>query len=123
MSTNLTCASARATFGEASREKYLDDRDLLSAPLTPWIVERGKDMGNRFIKMGLLLGAAAVFGAPSAAVAAPGDWSGFYAGIEGGAASGKLRASGNDAIIQLSNVFVPGRGLVVVPGTSTPSDG
>jgi opacity protein-like surface antigen len=67
--------------------------------------------------------AAALVGVPSVALAADGDWSGLYAGAEAGAASGRLRASGSDQVFQLSNINVPGRGLVVVPGTSVPSGG
>lgn len=72
-----------------------------------------------------ILGAAmaAALGCPSAANAADGDWSGFYAGVEAGVASGRLRASGSDAVAQLSNILVPGRGIVVVPGTSVPNGG
>src|SRR3979490_1059512 len=67
--------------------------------------------------------AAALVGVPSVALAADGDWSGLYAGAEAGAASGGLRASGSDQVFQLSNINVPGRGIVVVPGTSVPSGG
>ncbi len=46
------------------------------------------------------------------------DWSGIYLGVEGGGASGRLTASGNDTQTQLSNIFVAGRGIVIVPGTT-----
>jgi outer membrane immunogenic protein len=80
-------------------------------------------MDNRNMWMAGMLSAAALVGAPSAALAADGDWSGIYAGVEAGAASGRLRASGSNPVIQLSNIIVPGRGLVVVPGTSVASSG
>jgi len=67
--------------------------------------------------------AAVLAGLPTAASAADGDWSGFYAGFEAGGASGRLRASGTDSIIQLSNIVVPGRGVVVVPSTTAPNGG
>lgn len=49
----------------------------------------------------------------------PADWSGFYVGVDLGAASGKLHASGADTIDQLSNVNPPGpQPLTVVPASS-----
>ncbi|MDB5679740.1 outer membrane beta-barrel protein [Sphingomonas bacterium] len=51
------------------------------------------------------------------------DWSGFYIGAEAGGASGRLRATGTDNVTQLSNILVPGRGIVIVPGTSATSGG
>ena len=68
------------------------------------------------------MAAAALLPAPALAQSSDG-WSGLYAGAEAGAASGRLRASGSDAVSQLSNILVPGRGLVVVPGTTVPSGG
>jgi len=68
------------------------------------------------------LAAAALLPAPAFAQQRD-TWSGFYAGIEAGGASGKLSASGTDQVTQLSNILVPGRGLVVVPGTSVPGSG
>ena len=59
----------------------------------------------------------------SAAMAEDDDWSGFYIGAEAGAASSRLRASGNDRINQLSGIVVPGGGVFIVPGTTRPSDG
>jgi len=65
----------------------------------------------------------AALSATPALAQSSGGWSGVYAGVEGGAASGRLRASGTDSVTQLSNVVVPGRGLVVVPGTSVTNGG
>lgn len=45
-------------------------------------------------------------------------WSGFYVGGEIGAARSRQTASGTDDHAQLSNILVPGRGIVVVPSTS-----
>ncbi len=66
---------------------------------------------------------AALLSLSSAAYADDDDWSGIYVGAEAGAASGRLRASGTDFAPQLSNIFVPGRGIVVIPSTALPSDG
>lgn len=46
------------------------------------------------------------------------EWSGFYVGGNLGASSDKATASETLAIGQVTNIFIAGRGLVVVPGTS-----
>jgi opacity protein-like surface antigen len=61
---------------------------------------------------------AAIFAWPMAAAAQDTDWSGLYVGGEIGASRSHQSVSGTDDHIQLSNVLVPGRGLVVVPGTT-----
>lgn len=63
-----------------------------------------------------LLAGSAMLGTP--ALAQDRDWAGFYVGVDAGMASGRLRGSGADDHSQLSNVVVPGRGIVVVPATS-----
>lgn len=65
--------------------------------------------------------AAAVLALPTAAYADDTDWSGIYAGVEAGGSSGRLQTSGSDSVVQLSNVFVAGRGIVIVPGTTVSS--
>ncbi|HST37697.1 MAG TPA: outer membrane beta-barrel protein [Allosphingosinicella sp.] len=65
---------------------------------------------------------AIALGLSSAASAQDGDWSGFYVGGEIGAGRSRLNASGADAHTQLSNILVPGRGIVVVPGTTIAFD-
>jgi len=72
---------------------------------------------SAFVVLGLVLAM------PAAAQSKDDDWSGFYIGADAGGSSERMRTSGSDFIAQLSNIFVPGRGIVVVPGTSRASDG
>jgi opacity protein-like surface antigen len=64
-------------------------------------------------------------GLPCAAAAQDKDseWTGVYVGVEAGGASSRQRTTTTDNINQLSNIAVPGRGLVVVPATSTSASG
>lgn len=72
----------------------------------------------------IVLGAVAGAGlaAPAMASAAPAtpDWSGFYAGVNAGGDWSSGRQSVQDGVDQTSGVFVPGRGVVIVPGTTVP---
>lgn len=58
----------------------------------------------------------------SSTLAQSNNWTGFYTGGNGFAASDKSEASETLQIIQISNLQVPGRGLVVVPGTTRQLD-
>lgn len=54
-----------------------------------------------------------------AAAQPPASWSGFYIGVDAGAASGRIKAAGNDNVFQLTNINPPGtQPLTVVPGTT-----
>lgn len=67
-----------------------------------------------------IVASAVVIITPAAAWAED-DWTGFYAGVETGATSGRIEASGTDPVNQLTNVFAgPSNGppLVVVPSTT-----
>ncbi|MGI8470147.1 MAG: outer membrane protein [Pyrinomonadaceae bacterium] len=66
-----------------------------------------------------------VFFAASSALAQsanskPNDWSGFYAGGNGFASSDNADAAATLNIQQITNLFVTGRGIVVIPGTTRP---
>jgi len=63
--------------------------------------------------------AAAVLPAASAA-SAQSNWTGFYLGVNGFGARDRLHASDTLLINQISGLFVTGRGVVIVPGTSLP---
>jgi outer membrane immunogenic protein len=58
----------------------------------------------------------------SLALAQSNNWTGFYVGGNGFAASDKSEASENLQISQISNLQVPGRGIFVVPGTTRELD-
>lgn len=60
----------------------------------------------------------AALAVPTGACAEDADWSGIYVGVEAGSATDRVNYSIADVHTQLSNIVVPGRGLVVVPGTS-----
>ena len=61
--------------------------------------------------------------APSAAGAQGVDnWSGVYAGADVGGVSARVRAVSTVNVQQVTNIFITGRGIVVVPGTSTSFD-
>jgi outer membrane immunogenic protein len=47
-------------------------------------------------------------------------WSGFYVGADAGMGSTDADISSTEIIVQLTNINAPGRGLIVVPGTSRP---
>src|ERR1700748_106791 len=56
---------------------------------------------------------------PAATLAQSGsDWSGFYAGGNASVTSGDTNAAATLSVTQISNLAVPGRGLIVVPGTT-----
>lgn len=70
---------------------------------------------------GLLLAAgSALVAAPAAAQNR--DWSGFYIGANVAGSRDKVAADATLQIAQVSNLFVAGRGIVVVPGTSRELD-
>lgn len=46
------------------------------------------------------------------------EWSGFYVGGNAFASSDKMDAAASLSINQISNLFVTGRGIVIVPGTT-----
>jgi opacity protein-like surface antigen len=48
------------------------------------------------------------------------SWTGVYGGVNAFASRDKVDASGDLLVTQISNLFVTGRGLVVVPGTTLP---
>jgi opacity protein-like surface antigen len=53
------------------------------------------------------------------------NWTGFYIGPDAGISFNKLslgQSPYNVSLIQISGVFVPGRGIVIVPGTTSPFD-
>jgi len=60
--------------------------------------------------------------ASAPAASAQTNWSGFYGGVNAFGSRDKVDASGSLLITQISNLFVTGRGLVVVPGTTLPLD-
>src|SRR3954471_12452812 len=62
--------------------------------------------------------AAALFSASAANAQA--NWTGFYAGVFGFGSRAKLEASDTLLVNQISNLFVTGRGIVVIPGTTLP---
>lgn len=59
-----------------------------------------------------------IFGCVSVAAAQSDDWSGFYAGGNTFGSSDKLDVGATLQVNQKTNLFVAGRGVVVVPGTS-----
>ncbi len=59
--------------------------------------------------------AAAALGLPGAAQAD--NWTGFGASLDLGAAHDSLKVSNDTTVTQVSNVFVTGQGLIIVPGT------
>jgi opacity protein-like surface antigen len=62
--------------------------------------------------------AAAAALVPAAAGAQPIDWTGFYIGVNGALSRDRERAAGDLQITQISGLFVNGRGIVIVPGTT-----
>ena len=69
-------------------------------------------MAARFLLAGLC---AALSAAPAAAQG--GDWSGFHVGVNGSGYEQHAGMSGTGNVDQLSGLFVPNRGIVIVPGT------
>lgn len=69
------------------------------------------------------LGAAVMglFATPAMAQDDDDAWAGFYIGGQATGSSDKLDAQSTLSISQISNLFVTGRGIVVVPGTTLPS--
>jgi outer membrane immunogenic protein len=68
----------------------------------------------------IILGGVSLAAIATAAAAQPTyDWSGVYIGVNGGGAWQRGRVDGDDIIMnQVTNVPVPGRGVVVVPATT-----
>ncbi|MEQ1765671.1 MAG: outer membrane beta-barrel protein [Pyrinomonadaceae bacterium] len=64
----------------------------------------------------LMIGIIAAFASPS--FAQDKEWRGFYLGGNGAVSSDRSSAEATLQINQVTNVFVTGRGLVVVPGTT-----
>jgi high affinity Mn2+ porin len=64
---------------------------------------------------------AAALAVPAAA-APTYDWSGFYIGVHGTAVRENTRASGTAQLNQVTNLIVPNRAFVVVPGTTRAFD-
>jgi hypothetical protein len=63
--------------------------------------------------------------APVSAAAAPAfDWTGFYVGVNGTGDRQDVSTSGTADVAQVSGIFWPGRGVIIVPGTvvSFPGD-
>lgn len=60
--------------------------------------------------------------AASPALAEDGDWAGPYVIVSAGGSSDRLEVSGSDPFINVSGLFVAGRGIIIVPGTITPFD-
>src|SRR6476659_6057892 len=58
----------------------------------------------------------------ASAASAQTNWTGFYAGVSGFGSRAKLDATDTLFVNQISNLFVVGRGIVVVPGTSRDLD-
>ena len=50
------------------------------------------------------------------------NWSGVYAGADVGGVSARVHAVSTVTVQQVTNIFITGRGIVVVPGTSTSFD-
>lgn len=72
---------------------------------------------TRRYRLAILAAATAI---PSAAWAEPGDWSGFYVGLDAGAANADLEADSTDTVAQVTNVNPPGpQPITVVPSTTT----
>jgi len=74
---------------------------------------------SRFLIVAFAASAVAVV---TATEAKADDWSGFHVGVDAGLAMPRLRATASDLHFQLTNVVVPGRGIIVVPGTAVPLD-
>lgn len=55
-----------------------------------------------------------------AAASAQTSWSGFYGGVNAFGSRDKIDSSGTLLITQISGLFVTGRGIVIVPGTTLP---
>lgn len=51
------------------------------------------------------------------------DWSGPYVSVSAAGDSQQVTTSSTDSVTQVTNLVVPGRGLVVVPGTSVATSG
>ncbi|MCW3848727.1 outer membrane beta-barrel protein [Sphingomonas sp. LB-2] len=51
------------------------------------------------------------------------DWSGPYISVSAAGDSQQVTTSSTDSVNQVTNLIVPGRGLVVVPGTSVATSG
>jgi opacity protein-like surface antigen len=67
---------------------------------------------------------AATLGPISAHAQESGHWSGFYAGVQGGAARGRLSVQATDTLTQYTNINPPGaQPLTVVPGMLLPLSG
>lgn len=66
------------------------------------------------------IAAAAALVSATAASATPPNWTGFYVGVNGTGSRDKVDASGTLQIQQISGLFVTGRGIVIVPGTTLP---
>jgi opacity protein-like surface antigen len=66
------------------------------------------------------IAAAAALVSASAASATPPSWSGFYGGLNAFGSRDKVDTSGTLLITQISGLFVTGRGIVIVPGTTLP---
>ncbi len=71
----------------------------------------------RKILLGRLVAAMAI-GCCSFAAQAQDDWSGVYGGVNAFASRDNVKTRGTLLVNQISNLFVTGRGLVVVPGTT-----
>lgn len=66
------------------------------------------------------IAAAAALVSATAAGATPPSWSGFYGGLNAFGSRDKVDTSGTLLITQISGLFVTGRGIVIVPGTTLP---
>jgi opacity protein-like surface antigen len=64
------------------------------------------------------IAAAAALIPAAAAQAQPIDWTGFSIGVNGALSRDRAGTSGNLQINQISGLFVNGRGIVIVPGTT-----
>lgn len=82
-----------------------------------------KGKAGAMAKKALMWGwmAAAMLSAAPAYAQDSGGWTGFYAGVDGGGARGRLSVQATDPVLQYTNINPPGvQPISIVPSTSVP---